>query len=283
MSALDAHFTVSVGQGARAFSVTADLTLESGVLVLFGPSGSGKSMTLQAIAGHLRPDRGTIQVNGRTLFGGSTDLPPHTRRLGFVPQHHALFPFCDVIDNVAFGLPRRRRRRDNPRVLALIDELGLGHLATARPESLSGGERQRVALARALAVEPDLLLLDEPFASIDQQGRAELRATLRETLGRHGTPAVFITHSVDEALEVADLLTLYERGGSNRTGAPRDLLGRPAPVVLRAQVHAHTDDGAGRVRVDLESATLTGPAELIQPDADGHLALELQAGPTDPA
>ena len=278
--ALEAAFAVHVGTPGHAFQVEVELTLDRGVLVLFGPSGSGKSMTLGALAGHLRPDRGRVVVGGRTLFDAETktDVPPHRRRIGFVPQHHALFPFCDVTANVAFGLPRRERRRDNPDVLAVMEELGLTHLAAARPESLSGGERQRVALARALVVKPDLMLLDEPFASIDQRGRVALRAAVREALERHSTPAVFVTHSVEEALEVGDTLALYERGRTTAQGDPRELLGHQPPVMVTGSLTGDPHpDGAGRVRVTLREVTLTGPAELLRPDADGVVALELES------
>ena len=222
MNALEARIDASVGEGAAAFVIRAELRLERGILVLFGPSGAGKSLTLQALAGLVPVRHGFVRVGGETLFesDGGVDLPAHRRRIGYVPQHHALFPFCDAAANVAFGLPRRERRRDASRVQDLLREVGLAHLAEARPASLSGGERQRVALARALAVEPRLLLLDEPFASIDRAGRAALWHTLREVLARRATPAVLVTHDAGEARRVGQAAVRLEAGRSVASGDP---------------------------------------------------------------
>jgi molybdate transport system ATP-binding protein len=193
--ALEARIAIAVASGALSFAVRAELSLGAGVLILFGPSGVGKTLTVQAIAGLLEPASGWIRAAEDVLFDKERriDVPAHKRRIGYVPQQTSLFPFLSVAENVVFGLPRAQRKR-SPEILALMDELGIRHLADARPASLSGGERQRVALARALAVKPRLLLLDEPFASIDQEGRASLRRMLRRTLASRGVPAVFVTH-----------------------------------------------------------------------------------------
>ena len=154
--ALEARFALEVGDRSARFRVEAEFALERGVLVFFGPTGAGKSLAIQALAGLVRPVEGRIAVGGEALFDAAAHrwVPAHRRRVGYVPQHHALFPFLDVEGNVAFGLPRRERRRGSARVRALLEELGLAPLARARPSSLSGGERQKVALARALVVEP---------------------------------------------------------------------------------------------------------------------------------
>jgi epoxide hydrolase-like predicted phosphatase len=189
-AALEAHIRTEVGSGAGAFRLDAELRLERGILVLFGPSAAGKSLTLRALAGLVPVREGFVRVAGDTLFESASrvDRPAHRRRIGYVPQHHALFPFCDAAANVAFGLPLRERRRGSPRVRALLEEVGIAHLASARPASLSGGERQRVALARALAVAPRLLLLDEPFASIDRAGHAARRPRAPRHPGGAGDP-----------------------------------------------------------------------------------------------
>jgi molybdate transport system ATP-binding protein len=225
-AALEARIVIDVGRGTSRFSVTAELSLDRGVLVLFGPSGCGKSLTLRSIAGVVTPQQGRITVAGEQLFDSERRIlvPAHRRRIGYVPQHHSLFPFCSVRDNVAFGLPRAERVASNAQVEQLMDELGITHLRDAMPRSLSGGERQRVALARALAVKPKLLVLDEPFASIDQSGRDELREALLTALARHSTPAVFVTHDPVEAVVLGDEMVLYERGHSVRSGKPEDLL-----------------------------------------------------------
>jgi molybdate transport system ATP-binding protein len=218
---ISARFSLNL----EGFHLETRLDLDSGVLVLFGPSGSGKTLTLHAIAGLVRPATGLIKVAGETVFeAGRVDIPVHLRRIGWVPQHQALFPFLSVAENVAFGLPRHRRRPDEPDVVALMEELGLTSLARARPSSLSGGERQRAALARALVVRPRLLLLDEPFAALDWDARQSLRTTLRATLARHTTPAIFVTHDPEEAVVMGDRLVRYERGGSVESGDPATLL-----------------------------------------------------------
>lgn len=275
MTALQARFEVRAG----SFELSVDLELAGGVLVLFGPSGAGKSLTVAALAGLVRPHSGRIELAGRLVFDSEQRLhvPARRRRVGYVPQHNALFPFADVAANVAFGLPRAQRRADSPRVRLLLEELELSDLASALPESLSGGERQRVALARALAPAPDLLLLDEPFASIDRDGRRRIRATLAETLERHGTPAVFVTHSEVEALELGDRLVLFERGRTAASGSPAELLAGGA--WLEGRVSEAGPGEAGRARVELRDAVVEGPAELLEPGADGRIRLPV--GPAD--
>jgi len=252
---LAAEFHLDVG----GFSLDAQLTLEDGVLVLFGPSGAGKSLTVAALAGLVRPRSGSIRLGDRLLFDAAAgiDVATHLRRVGYVPQHHSLFPFLSVRDNVAFGLPRARRRTD-PGVDRLIGELGLTDLADARPASLSGGERQRVALARALAVEPSLLLLDEPFASIDQAGRRALRAVLADALRAHGIPAVLVTHDADEAVELGTRAVIYERGRTVRSGAPRDVIGG----------RRYTLRGTLRPDGTLEGARLEGDLDGLPEDVE---------------
>ena len=181
-----------------------------------------------------------------------------------MPQQPSLFPFATVAENVAFGLPRSERRK-SPAILALMDELGIGHLADARPASLSGGERQRVAFARALAVKPRLLLLDEPFASIDRGGREALRRALKEALARHATPAVFVTHDEDEAIDVGESLVLFERGRTIASGSPASLLRRGRSVVVSGTIAGEPlplDDG--RARVALSDAVIEGPASILE-------------------
>jgi molybdate transport system ATP-binding protein len=234
--AVEAEFALRVGRGEAAFDLEVVFTLDEGVLVLFGPSGSGKSLTLQACVGAVAARRGKLRVRGETVFdvAAGIDLPAHQRRIGYVPQHHALFPFCDVLANVTFGLERARRKRPGPEIDALIEELGLARLRTAMPERLSGGERQRVALARALAVEPRLLVLDEPFASIDLEGRAALIDTLRGMLERRNLPALLVTHDPLEAMRVGDRVVRFERGRTAGEHEPAalaplvDALARPA-------------------------------------------------------
>lgn len=227
--ALDARFTAEVGMPAGRFSVDVELRLDRGVLVLFGPSGSGKSVCLQGLVGAAPVTRGHVRIVGETVVdvAQGVSVPSHLRRVGYVPQHHALFPFCDVTENVVFGLPRADRRRVPEPVEALIEELGIGHLRRAMPTGLSGGERQRVALARALAVSPRLLVLDEPFASIDRAGKDELLDVLARVLEQRNLPAVLVTHDPREAQRVGDAVVRFERGRSVGVVAPSELEGDP--------------------------------------------------------
>ena len=279
--ALDARLSIAVGAGDRAFTVEAELALDAGVLVLFGPSGVGKTLTLQALAGLLPGVRGHLRVGGEVLLDSArgVDVPAHARRIGYVPQQHALFPFLDVAGNVAFGLPRAERRGQSPRVRALLDELGLASLASARPGALSGGERQRVALGRALAVEPRLLLLDEPFASIDEEGRAALRKLVRAAIDRRRMPAVLVTHHAGEAVALGDRLVRFERGRTAAAGEPRAVLGRRDGVTIagvrRGAVEALGD---GRARANLDEAAIEGPEELLRGDEGAPLRLDLDRG-----
>ena len=223
--ALEVDLQVAVGRGRGAFSVEAQFSIETGVLVLFGASGAGKTVTLRAIAGLLRPTRGSVRLAGQALFDWlhGVDVPPEARRIGYVPQDQALFPHLDVLGNVVFGLPRAERKKPGAATLALLDELGLAGLAGARVDSLSGGERQRVALARALAAEPRLLLLDEPLSALDRPSRMSIGRSLREALERRKLPAVLVTHDAGEAAAFGDVFVRYERGRPARE-LPRDVV-----------------------------------------------------------
>ncbi len=281
MKALDARLSIAVGAGDRAFAVEAELSLDEGVIVLFGPSGVGKTLTLLALAGLLPRVGGHLRVAGETLLDArrGVDVPAHARRIGYVPQQHALFPFLDVAGNVAFGLPRAERRGRSERVRALLDELGLLALASASPASLSGGERQRVALGRALAIEPRLLLLDEPFASIDEEGRAGLQRLLRAVIERRGTPAVLVTHHAGEAAALGDRLVRFERdrgrGRSVAAGDPREALGLAGAVVVTGTRRGPVEAlGEGRGRVRLDGATIEGPEAVVGGEEGGVVRVE---------
>jgi sulfate transport system ATP-binding protein len=206
--------------------------VEDGSLTaLLGPSGSGKSTLLRVIAGLEPPDSGSVFIAGRD----ATAVPPQKRGIGFVFQHYAAFKHMTVRENVAFGL--RVRRRPKAEIAAKVDELlrivGLdGHHARF-PSQLSGGQRQRMALARALAVEPEVLLLDEPFGALDATVRAELREWLRRLHDEVHVTTVLVTHDQEEAMEVADRIVVLNHGRVEQDGPPRDLYERPAnPFVM---------------------------------------------------
>ncbi|MBP7140812.1 MAG: sulfate ABC transporter ATP-binding protein [Opitutaceae bacterium] len=219
--------------GSYAALANVSLTVPSGKLVaLLGPSGSGKTTLLRIIAGLEHADPGS----GRILFHGEdvTDRPAGKRRVGFVFQHYALFRHMTVFENIAFGL-KVRRWRDRPkraeitdRVRKLLKLVQLDELGGRYPTQLSGGQRQRVALARALAVEPRVLLLDEPFGALDAKVRKELRRWLRQFHEEVHLTTVFVTHDQEEALEIADEVVIMNRAQIEQVGTPQEVYDRPA-------------------------------------------------------
>jgi molybdate transport system ATP-binding protein len=221
---------VSIRLALPGFTLDVEWTAGDGVAVLFGPSGAGKTLTLQCLAGLTRPDRGRIVVDGRVFFDAAAgiDLRPQDRRVGYVFQGYALFPHLTVLDNVGFGLRDRPRAERNERAQHVIQRLGLAGLEQRHPRELSGGQRQRVALGRALAIDPALLLLDEPLSALDRPTRDSLRDELRSVLTELRTAAVVVTHDFTEAYRLADRIVVY-RGGRVIQAAPRaELLWRPA-------------------------------------------------------
>ncbi len=203
------------------------VAVESGSLTaILGPSGSGKSTLLRVIAGLERPDAGAVFISGKE----ATALAPQKRGVGFVFQHYAPFKHMTVRENVAFGLQirRRPRREIRARVDQLLELVQLQGLGKRYPAQLSGGQRQRMALARALAVEPEVLLLDEPFGALDARVRKELRAWLRRLHDEVHVTTVFVTHDQEEAMDVADQIVLMNSGRVEQVGAPRELYEEPA-------------------------------------------------------
>jgi sulfate transport system ATP-binding protein len=193
---------------------------------LLGPSGSGKSTLLRVIAGLESPDAGSVRLDGEEV----TNLPPQSRGVGFVFQHYAAFKHMTVWDNVAFGLTIRRRPRSEikNRVNELLDLVQLTGLAKRYPAQLSGGQRQRMGLARALAVDPKVLLLDEPFGALDARVRKELRVWLRRLHDETHTTTVIVTHDQEEAMDVADRVVVMNTGRIEQTAPPRELYDHPA-------------------------------------------------------
>ncbi|WP_293945451.1 sulfate/molybdate ABC transporter ATP-binding protein [Sphingomonas sp.] len=243
-------------------------------LALLGPSGSGKTTLLRIIAGLEFPDE------GRVFFGDEdvTDLKAAARRVGFVFQQYALFKHMTVAENVAFGL-NVRKRRDRPptaeikrRVEELLDLVQLGGRGDRYPAQLSGGQRQRIALARALAVEPRLLLLDEPFGALDAKVRKELRRWLRTLHDSMGVTSVFVTHDQDEALELADRVVVMDYGRIEQVARPRTIYDRPENAFvydfvgdsnrLPVEVVAERGSFAGRPLAVVLDGASDGPANL---------------------
>ncbi|OQA47630.1 MAG: Sulfate/thiosulfate import ATP-binding protein CysA [Chloroflexi bacterium ADurb.Bin325] len=196
---------------------------EGEILALVGPSGCGKTTTLRLIAGLERPDSGVIRLGGRVVASDTIQVPPERRDVGMVFQDHALFPHLSVFDNVAFGLRGLSRSARRARVAELLELVGLRGLAARYPHALSGGERQRVALARALAPQPVVVLMDEPFSSLDADMRLEVREQVRGILKTLHTTAVFVTHDQDEALFMGDRLAVFQHGCLEQIGTPEDV------------------------------------------------------------
>lgn len=200
--------------------------IEQGKLIgLLGPSGSGKTTILRMIAGLETPDSGDIIINGTKV----NDIEPGKRGIGFVFQNYALFRHMTVYDNIAFGLVVQKAKKEDiqKKVTELIELIGLKGLEKRYPGQLSGGQRQRVAFARALAPNPQLLLLDEPFAAIDAKVRKELRRWLKETITKLGITSIFVTHDQDEAVEVADEIIITNKGQVEQKGSPIEIYKNP--------------------------------------------------------
>ncbi len=247
------------------------------LLALVGPSGCGKSTLLRAIAGLETIDEGTIVANDVTVDADQHHVPPEKRSIGLVFQEHALFPHLTVADNVAFGLGRGTGRAESrERVGEMLGLVDLGGYEHRYPHELSGGERQRVALARALAPRPALLLLDEPFASLDPNLRSQLRNQVVAALRTTGTPAIFVTHDQTEALAIGDRVAVMRTGHIEQLDSPVNVFHQPANRFVAAFMGeasflpiVATTDG--------EAVTALGPV-TVDPDTPGavgarHLAL----------
>jgi iron(III) transport system ATP-binding protein len=213
---------------------------------ILGSSGSGKTTLLRIIAGFERPDAGTVRIGSKTVADERVNVPTERRRVGYVAQEGSLFPHLDVRANVGFGLPRSQRRSHE--VDELLEMVGLSGLGGRFPHELSGGQQQRVALARALAIKPGVILLDEPFASLDANLRSSVRRQVCDILGQAGTTAILVTHDQDEALSTADSVAVLRKGTIAQVGPPAELYSHP---------------------VDGELASFIGEANLVVGIAEG--------------
>jgi sulfate transport system ATP-binding protein len=244
-----------------------DVSLEvpdGSLTALLGPSGSGKSTLLRIIGGLESPDEGSVQINGEE----ATTISPQRRGIGFVFQHYAAFKHMTVHDNVAFGL--KIRKQPKARVKERVDELlgivGLAGYAARYPSQLSGGQRQRMALARALAVEPRVLLLDEPFGALDAKVRAELREWLRRLHEEVHVTTLLVTHDQEEAMSIADHIAVMDHGKIEQVGAPRDLYDQPANSFVMSFLGPVSKLGSKLVRphdIALSQQAIEGAAQAM--------------------
>ncbi len=279
--------TASSGRGAlcvrglrKAFGpepvlVGVDLDVpEATITAVLGRSGSGKTTLLRLLAGFERPDAGTVTIAGRVVEDGRLHEPIERRRIGYVSQEGSLFPHLDVRSNVGFGLPRRARGK---RVDELLSMVGLESLGKRYPHQLSGGQQQRVAIARALAPEPRLVLLDEPFASLDANLRAQVRGDVLAILRRSGTTAVLVTHDQDEALSAADVVAVLRGGVIAQIDVPSQLYNHPVDADVASFV-GEANLLTGRVRGAMVETGLGPLTPFSSPGPDG-LALTVLVRP----
>ena len=283
---------VSLAYGATPVLREVSVAIEPGeFFALLGPSGSGKSTLLRLLAGFLQPQTGSIRVGGADI----TRVPPWERDIGMVFQNYALWPHMTVQQNVAFGLEERRlpRAEIERRVAAALDLVGLGTLGARRPGQLSGGQQQRVALARTIAIEPKVLLLDEPLSNLDAKLRIHMRVELLALQRKLGITTIFVTHDQEEALSIADRVAVLDQGVIQQVGTPMELYDSPANRFIANFVGTinmlkgtlEQADGAMVFRSDILGAIRfaaagapPGPAEIaIRPHAI-HLAARDAAG-----
>ena len=245
------------------------------LVALVGPSGCGKSTLLRVVAGLAKADRGEVRISGDVVEDGVRRVEPEHRRTGLVFQEHALFPHLTVADNIAFGLRDVSRAERAARSDHWLNVIGLEQHGRRYPHELSGGERQRIALARALAPEPRLVLLDEPFASLDPTLRIRLRADIVAILRSTGTPALFVTHDQAEALSIGDRVAVMREGRIEQDGPPDDVYHRPVNRFVAGFIDetAFLPVAGGRTELgNLEEST--GDGLVVLRPHDVHVALE---------
>ena len=258
------------------------------IFALLGPSGCGKTTTLRVIAGFEIADAGTISMSGKTFANSETHVPPESRGIGFVFQDYALFPHKNVLENVAFGLRKVPKKARQERAFEVLDMVGLTDLHSRLPHHLSGGEQQRVALARAIIARPKLLLLDEPFSSLDPGLRQATREEVRSLLKAEGISAILVTHAQEEALSFSERLGVMKEGTLEQIGTPESVYRQPKTAYVANFlgqtnfVQAHVKDGIaetpfGRVKVD--SANTGNVLLSIRPECLKMIAPDSQHSP----
>ena len=252
-----------------------DLTVDRGAFVsILGRSGEGKTTLLRLIAGFEAPDAGSIRLGDRLVHDDGVHIPAERRRVGIVPQEAALFPHLTAADNVAFGLHEWKPNRRHDRVCELLDLVDMRAFADYLPSQLSGGQQRRIAVARALAPNPDLVLLDEPFAALDSEMRRRLRDDVRNVLGKVGATALLVTHDQEEALSIADSVAILRDGAIAQQDRPRAIYSTPADLQMASFIVDSVVLDA--TIVDGKAETALGALQLQSPVIDGargHVAI----------
>jgi molybdate transport system permease protein len=251
-TAASASLEISVEKALEYFNLEVGFCAGRGALGLLGASGAGKSMTLRMIAGIVAPDRGRIVLNGRVLYDGATGemTSASQRKIGMVFQDYALFPRMTVAENVGFGLSKLPERERQTRIQRQLDRMHIAELADRYPAEISGGQRQRVAIARCMAIEPDALLLDEPFAALDPHLRRQTEEQLRETLIGYNGAVIFVTHDMEEAFRFCSDLLVLDSGKVIASGPKHQLFERPRSVAAARLTGCKNIAPARRVAAD---------------------------------
>jgi molybdate transport system ATP-binding protein len=258
------------GADSSGFSLDLEFRAAAGVTVLFGSSGAGKTLTLDSIAGFVRPDKGRILLDDQILFDGASGvhLPPRARRCGYVFQNYALFPHMTLRQNLEFAVERAPRLGRHRQVTEMLEKFHLTEVAGRRPYQLSGGQKQRCSIARALIGAPRVLLLDEPARGLDAPLRAELYSVLRQVRQEFGTPILLVTHDSEECFELADEMVVLRDGRAVQSGTPRTVFEQPVNVdvarllgvynVLPVEIRS-LDPGRNASRLRYQEFELAGP------------------------
>ncbi|HWQ79398.1 MAG TPA: sulfate/molybdate ABC transporter ATP-binding protein, partial [Anaerovoracaceae bacterium] len=249
---------IDITKKLPGFKLEISLACGQEIVAILGPSGSGKSMLLNSIAGLVKPDSGTIRYDDVTFYDSAKkiNLPPRDRKTGFLFQNYAMFPHFTVADNIAFGLGKLPREEQQKKVSELLERFHMNDMGKRYPSQISGGQQQRVALARALAVEPRILLLDEPFSALDEHLKTHMLKEMKESLKNFRGTTLFVTHNMMEAYHLADRILILNNGSVETFGVKEEVFSRP--VSLAAATITGCKNIASAVRRSDHSAEITG-------------------------